>query len=278
MQPYDIFMLVVLIGAGVFGAWKGMAWQLASIASVVVSSIVALRFSGVAAPFFSAQEPWNRFLAMAVLFAGTSLAVWIAFRFVAKAIDRVKLKEFDLQMGALFGLAKGVLFCLVLTFFAVTLSEMTRQRVLESRSGRYAAVIVQKGTPLMPDDVRKVLARYIEQLDAGLKTGTPPPAEPTDTVDTAAPTEPVFGAPVVGQAGPGQPMAWEPEAWRRDAQAVVTQRIDQFGRRLDQALNQSLDQVRGSVDQTTGQIQTDVNRQFDEFGRRIQRTPMEPVR
>ena len=50
-----------------------MAWQLASIASIVVS-LIALRFSGIVR-VFRAQEPWNRFIAMAVLFAGTSLAV-----------------------------------------------------------------------------------------------------------------------------------------------------------------------------------------------------------
>ena len=74
MQPYDIFMLIVLVGATAFGAWKGMAWQLASIGSVILSAIVALRCGGLLAPHISAEEPWNEFLAMAVLFAGTSLA------------------------------------------------------------------------------------------------------------------------------------------------------------------------------------------------------------
>ena len=50
MQPYDIFMLIVLVAAAAFGAWKGMAWQLASIASVLLSSIVSLRFAGLLAP------------------------------------------------------------------------------------------------------------------------------------------------------------------------------------------------------------------------------------
>lgn len=43
MEPYDILMLVVLAGATVFGAWKGMAWQLASLSSLVVSYLAALR-------------------------------------------------------------------------------------------------------------------------------------------------------------------------------------------------------------------------------------------
>ena len=34
MQAYDIFMLIVLALAIVWGAWKGLAWQIASIASI----------------------------------------------------------------------------------------------------------------------------------------------------------------------------------------------------------------------------------------------------
>ena len=46
MELYDIFMIVVLVAATVFGAWKGMAWQLASLASMFVSYFAApLRFS-----------------------------------------------------------------------------------------------------------------------------------------------------------------------------------------------------------------------------------------
>ncbi len=44
---------------------------------------------------------------MLVLYILTSLAIWLLFRMVSGIIDRVKLKEFDRQMGALFGLAKG---------------------------------------------------------------------------------------------------------------------------------------------------------------------------
>ena len=44
MQPYDIVMLIVLALAIVWGAWKGLAWQIASLASIVLSYMVALNF------------------------------------------------------------------------------------------------------------------------------------------------------------------------------------------------------------------------------------------
>ena len=70
---------------------------------------------------------------MLVLYVVTAGAIWLLFRLVSGIIDRLKLKEFDRQLGALFGLAKGVLYCVIITFFAVTLSEPARQAVLQSR-------------------------------------------------------------------------------------------------------------------------------------------------
>ncbi len=172
IQPYDILMLAVLLAATIFGAWKGMAWQLASLASLVVSAVVALQFGGVVGAALT-DAPWGRYAGMLILYLVTSLGVWLAFRLVAEAIDRVKLQEFDRQVGALFGLAKGIMLCLVITFFAVTLSEAARQVVLRTYSGRYIAMAIQKGAPMMPDDVRRVLGRYVEQLDRKLDPATP---------------------------------------------------------------------------------------------------------
>ena len=174
IQFYDVVMLAVLVLATLFGLWKGMAWQIASLASLVVSVFVAVRLSGALAPHISAQEPWNRFIAMLVLYLATSAGIWLAFRLVAGIIDRVRLKEFDHQVGALFGMAKGVLLCLVITFFAVTLSESLRQAVLKTYSGRYIAILIKRTSPIMPPEVQKVLGTYIEELDRKLDPATPP--------------------------------------------------------------------------------------------------------
>lgn len=168
MQIYDIGMLVVLASATIFGFWKGMAWQLASLASLIVSYFVARQFSAELAPMFGEQEPWNRFIAMLVLYLGTSLAVWLAFRVVAGLIDRVRLKEFDRQVGALFGFTKGVLLCVAITFFAVTLSPAAREMILETRSGYYISVLISEAGPIMPPEVHQVLGPYLERLGQGL--------------------------------------------------------------------------------------------------------------
>jgi membrane protein required for colicin V production len=181
MQPYDIFMIVVLVGATLFGAMKGMAWQMASLGSIVLSYFVALSFSEKLAPMFSAQAPWNRFLAMLVLYILSSFTVWMIFRIVAGAIDRVRLKEFDRQLGALFGAFKGALLCIAITFFAVTLSVTARGSVLKSKSGGYIAQILNKADTVMPKEIHNVLDPYIDRLERGLDPNQPNPGSGPDS-------------------------------------------------------------------------------------------------
>ncbi|MFN7627132.1 MAG: CvpA family protein, partial [Pirellula sp.] len=63
MQTYDIIMLIVLAAATIFGAIKGFAWQVASLASIIASYFVASYFRNDVAKVINAQPPWNMFLA-----------------------------------------------------------------------------------------------------------------------------------------------------------------------------------------------------------------------
>ncbi|MCI0357017.1 MAG: CvpA family protein [Planctomycetaceae bacterium] len=167
MQGYDILMIIVLVAAVVWGAWKGFAWQIASLGSMIASYIVALTFRQQLAQYINASPPWNMFLSMLILFLGTSLVVWIGFNLVAEVIEKVKLKEFDRQIGAIFGLAKGVLLCVLITLFSVTLlSEPQRQAICNSKSGYYIAVLLDKADGVIPGELHQVLDPYIDRLDA----------------------------------------------------------------------------------------------------------------
>ncbi len=120
MQTYDLLMLGVLVAATVFGFWKGMAWQIASLASLVVSYFASLQVWRAACAVVWAAGAVNKFVAMFAIYVGTSFIIWMLFRFVAGAIDKIRLESFDKQLGAMFGFAKGVLLCIGITFFAVT--------------------------------------------------------------------------------------------------------------------------------------------------------------
>lgn len=169
MLVYDLIMILVLIAATVWGVYKGLAWQIASLASIFVSYLVALQFRGVVASHISAEPPWNVALAMLILYLGTSLVIWIAFRLVKGTIDRVKLQEFDRHVGGVFGFAKGVVLCVIITLFAVTLMDPPkRQQVISSYSGYYIAVLLDKSHAVLPGEVHDQVHPLLHKLDESL--------------------------------------------------------------------------------------------------------------
>lgn len=171
MQAYDLFMLVVIGMATIFGAIKGFAWQVASLASVIVSYIVAYRFRFEVAEMISATPPWNQFLAMLILYVATSFVIWVGFRLLSGMIDRVRLKEFDRHLGAGFGLAKGLLYCLLITMFAMSLLGPNQQAAIcQSRSGYYISAALDRGVGILPKEIHDVVGPYLSGLDDKLNS------------------------------------------------------------------------------------------------------------
>lgn len=186
MEVYDIVMIVVLVGATLFGAWKGLAWQVASLGAIVLSSVVALKFHEPLAKQLPAQPPWDVPLASLILYVGTSLGIWIAFRFVSTFIDRLKLKEFDRQIGAIFGFVKGGLLCVIITVFAVMLvGDTQRKAIVGSYSGYYVARVLDKAHQYLPDRYHEAVDPYLHSLDERLGTPTHEHAATADPAKAA---------------------------------------------------------------------------------------------
>jgi membrane protein required for colicin V production len=178
MQTYDLLMLLVLVAATLFGFWKGMAWQIASLASLAVSYFAALRFSSQLAPVFGDHAPWNRFVAMLVIYIVTSFVIWTLFRLISGAIDKVRLESFDRQLGAMFGLAKGVLLCVAITFFAVTLLPPTQgEAIVSSQSGRYIVALLDKSHSVFPPEIHQIVHPYLNKIEQRLNPNFQPHGE-----------------------------------------------------------------------------------------------------
>lgn len=167
-QFFDIIALVLVGWLTVRGAMRGAMNQITSVAAVVISWIVAAKFSPTLAPMISDEPPWNKVLAMLLLFIGTSFVIWLLHGWISRLLQSIKLKGFDRQMGALLGLTKGLLLCLVLTFFGVTLTERTRSFVLGSQSGKYFALAIGKISAVIPEDVSIILKKNLEGFNDSL--------------------------------------------------------------------------------------------------------------
>jgi membrane protein required for colicin V production len=207
MQTYDLVMLLVLVAATLFGFWKGMAWQIASLASLVLSYFAALRFSTQLAPYFGDQAPLNRIGAMLAIYIATSFIIWMIFRLVSQIIDKVRLESFDRQLGAVLGFAKGVLLCVAITFFAVALLPPAQgQAIVNTHSGRYIVVLLNKTQAVVPSELQPAINPYLDTIEQQLGGGGPPQGQNLQQLWPDANT-------------PGQ----DPTAWPQPAQTTWPQ-------------------------------------------------------
>ena len=165
VEGYDLVMIGILAVAALLGYFKGMVWQIAWIAGIVASSFVAFRFSAQVAPWCGQQAPWNRYLAMLALYAGTSLAVWLVFRLISGFINAIHLSAFDHQLGLLLGAAKGALLCVVITFFAVTLAPSYRHQIVASRSGRFVAELIVRADTYLPKEIHDTVEPFVDEFE-----------------------------------------------------------------------------------------------------------------
>ena len=165
MSVYDIVMLIIFLGAVWFGFRKGLAWQIASLLSIVLSYFVAVNFRNPVAALISAQEPWNQFAAMLILFLGTSLVVWTVFASFSRNIKKMNLGGFDRQAGAILGAFKGAILCMLATVFAVSLFQPTRDMVHNSKAGHYVVSGIRQFARFTPDELAPYLDHHIERFD-----------------------------------------------------------------------------------------------------------------
>ncbi len=164
MSIYDIVMLVIFFGSVLFGYRKGLAWQIASLAAIVLSYFVAINFRNPVAQLISVQAPWNQFAAMLLLFLGTSLVVWTVYASTSKSIKRMEMKGFDRQAGAILGVFKGGILCMLVTVFAVSLFSSTRNMVHNSASGHYVVSGIAQFSRFTPTELAQFLDPHIQQF------------------------------------------------------------------------------------------------------------------
>jgi membrane protein required for colicin V production len=175
---YDLAVVGIIVLSTLLGAWKGLAWQLAGILSLIAGFVVALPLSAPLAPLFGSAAPLNRFIAVAVLYAVVSLGIYLAAYFYREAIQKWKLDNWDRHLGGVLGALKGFLLCLALTFFAITLFPGLRQPVLTRPVGKLMARTMHAVHPVWPSGFHSIIHSYIEHETEPDESSTPPPKSP----------------------------------------------------------------------------------------------------
>ena len=163
---YDVVVLAILAFTTIRGAVKGVIWQVAAIAGVVLCLVFAESTSALAGPYVKLEPPLNNWVVMFGSYVVFSFLAFGVARLLNDWIEKQQFGEYNRHLGAILGFVKGVVICLVLTFFAVTVSADAREMLKHSRSGKAAAIIMDRVHPLMPEKLHDALGEYIHQLDS----------------------------------------------------------------------------------------------------------------
>lgn len=162
---FDLVAVGILIFFTMRGAVKGVVFQLASLAGIVLCFVFANGISQAAGPYVHLEPPLNNWVIFAASYLGFTFICYLIARTMDDWLQKNKLKDFDRHLGAIFGLVKGIALVLVLTFFVVTMSASAREALKGSYTGKYAAVIMDKLHAVMPERLHSAVEEYIHLLD-----------------------------------------------------------------------------------------------------------------
>ena len=165
---YDLIVFLILAYSAYKGALKGVVWQFAAIGGIILCFAFSEPLSLLVTPYISLEPPLDRWVAMLLFYLVFSFLSFFIARQLKSWIERKRFDEYDRHLGALFGFAKGTIFCLVLTFFLgpMTYGSM-RTSVLSSFSGRVAVQVMHTLAPLLPDGLTDVIAPYLGPIQQG---------------------------------------------------------------------------------------------------------------
>ena len=113
---YDGAMAGVLVAGMIWGAWRGVTWQLASIASLILGYIVSHQLSPQLAPRFGTDPTVSRALAMMAIYAVVSGGVFLIAWVFRAILQRMKFQAFDRHLGMILGGMEGAILGTVVTF------------------------------------------------------------------------------------------------------------------------------------------------------------------
>ncbi|MEI7699662.1 MAG: CvpA family protein [Planctomycetia bacterium] len=185
-QILDLIVLGILLFCAVRGAARGLMSQLAW----AVALLLCFKFSGTLSPaiepLIPVEPPLKQWVAMLVIYVGLCGAAFVAAGVVEGWLEKINLIEFDRHLGGLLGLVKGIIFCMTVMYFLITISPAMREIVGKTWSGYGAAIILSHSQfllKLVPEhsvsDVQHVIERFNQNLQpvtdelAGAKPASP---------------------------------------------------------------------------------------------------------
>jgi len=274
MTVYDVAMVCMVVAGVAWGFWRGITWQLASIASLILGYSASRTLSTQVADQFPGEPVVARALAMIVIYAAVSGGVFLVAWIVRATLRKMQFEAFDRHLGMMLGAVEGTLLGLIVTLFVVSLAPSTRQPIFSSPTGHVVGLLMETLGPVLPAEARRVLAPFWHEGEEApadqqlADDSSPAPSsttkvEPTptttSTADSDAPADP--RRPRKGLFGlrRGEGRSRTPEQTTQAELPAPASSSDLF-RDAPAELSRSLDQnVQAAKEQARGAINSQVN-------------------
>lgn len=161
MTWIDYLVIAVLLVSVAWGAWRGLVHEVLSLAGWVLAFIGANMFAGPLADAFphTMRAGLRVPLAFVLVFVGTLVLATIASAILTRYIRVSVLHSLDRWLGALFGLARGLLILIAFAMMAGLTSLPRSPAWTQSATGYSLAQTVIQLRPWLPQPLAQRL-RY----------------------------------------------------------------------------------------------------------------------
>ncbi|MBP9906736.1 MAG: CvpA family protein [Rhodoferax sp.] len=160
MPALDWFLAAVLLLSMLLGAWRGLVFELISLAGWLAALALAWLFAGEVAqvlPMRGASESLRHVLAFLLVFVGTVMASALLAVVFKKLLSTVGLRPADRALGALFGLSRGLLLLLLLAALVSMTALKDAELWQQSQGARLALLALAHLKPVLPPDLAPYL-------------------------------------------------------------------------------------------------------------------------
>jgi membrane protein required for colicin V production len=150
----DWVLLAVLLASMLVGLWRGLVYEVLSLAGWVAAFVVAQWLASDVVAWLpmiqSAPASIQYAVAFAVVFVATVFAAGLVSWLIKKLVETVGLRPVDRTLGGVFGLARGVVLLLALTV-VLQLTGLSRDAWWATAQGPIWLELVLTGLkPLLP--------------------------------------------------------------------------------------------------------------------------------
>ena len=153
MAALDWIFLTVLAASLLIGAWRGLVFELLSLAGWVVAFFAAQWFAddaGAWLPMGQADAGWRHVAGFVVVFVAAVCACGLLAWLIKKFIDAVGLRPADRALGALFGVLRGLVLLLAVALVAGWMQVQDAPWWRQSQVAPWLQVALKSLRPVLP--------------------------------------------------------------------------------------------------------------------------------